>query len=308
MIINTGSRTDIPAYYSDWFYNRIKEGYVLARNPYNPTRVLRYRLSPDVVDCITFCTKNPAPMLPRLKELESFRQYWFVTITPYGKDIEPHVPEKEQIMDTFLQLSNQVKSHAIDWRYDPIFLSETYPLAYHVDTFEKMASRLKGATKRCVISFIDLYAKTRRNFPEVREVKLEEQIQLAKEFVQIGKQYGITIYSCCEGDLLAQYGVDIGGCLTKDRIEQAIGCSLNIPKKKPAREGCDCILGSDIGGYNTCGHGCIYCYANYDRKSVLRNMQQHDPNSPYLIGHGRDEDLITEVKQESYLDGQLSFL
>lgn len=305
MILNTGNRTDIPAYYSKWFYNRIKEGFVLARNPYNTTQVTKYRLSPDVVDCIAFCTKNPAPMLERMEEISRFRQYWFVTITPYGKEIEPHVPEKEKVMESFQRLAKKVGVSAVAWRYDPIFITEKYSVDYHIQQFEKMAHELSGSTKRCIISFIDLYEKTKRNFPMAREVSKEEQILLAKEFVKIGERYGMTIISCCEGTMLKEYGVDVSGCMPKEVIERAIGCTLNLPKKKPAREGCDCILGNDIGSYNSCGHGCLYCYANYNQDTVIRNMCQHDPNSPMLVGNLRPEDKIVEAKQESYLDGQM---
>ena len=88
MIINTGMRTDIPAFYADWFVNRLKAGFVLVRNPYNPRSVTRYRLSPDVVDLIGFCTKNPAPLFPYRDLLASFGQFWYVTITPYGHSME----------------------------------------------------------------------------------------------------------------------------------------------------------------------------------------------------------------------------
>ena len=104
MIINTGSRTDIPAFYSRWFYNRIREGYVLVRNPYNPEQVSRYRLAPDVVDCISFCTKNPLPMLSRLDEIADFGQLWYVTVTPYGTDIEPGVPRKQSVLEAVREL------------------------------------------------------------------------------------------------------------------------------------------------------------------------------------------------------------
>ena len=120
MIIQTGMRTDIPAFYSKWFLNRIKEGYVLVRNPYNERQVTRYCLAPDVVDLIAFCTKNPAPMLPYMNVLKPYGQYWFVTITPYGRDIEPNVPDKEKVMDDLKKLSDIVGVDSMGWRYDPM--------------------------------------------------------------------------------------------------------------------------------------------------------------------------------------------
>lgn len=309
MIINTGNRTDIPAYYSQWFYQRIKEGYVLVRNPYDPEQVLKYKLRPDVVDIICFCTKNPKPMLARMSEIKDFGQFWFVTITPYGTDIEPNVPAKEKVMDSFRKLSDIVGVNAVSWRYDPIFISEKYTLKRHLEDFEKMAENLKGYTRQCVISFIDLYAKTRRNFPKVREVSWEEQEIIAKEFVKIGKKYNMKILACCERSELSKHGIDVSGCMTKSILEKAVGCTLDVPKKlKSSRPQCDCLLGSDIGMYNTCGHACLYCYANYERRTVVQNMKRHHPQSPFLIGELQKNDKIKEVKQKSWLDGQLSFL
>jgi DNA repair photolyase len=306
MIINTGCRTDIPAYYSEWFYNRIKEKYVMTRNPYYPDQVLRYKLTPDVVDVLSFCTKNPEPMLPGLDDINQFRQFWFVTITPYGKEIEPNVPEKTKVIQSLKNLSNKIGARAVGWRYDPIFITDKYTVDYHIKSFEKMAENLSGYVNQCVISFIDLYEKTKRNFRDVREVKSEEQELLAREFTRIGKKYSIVIRTCCENGDLQKYGIDVSGCMTKPVMEKAIGCTFNIPKsKKSTRSACDCLLGNDIGMYNTCGHACVYCYANYDRKTVLNNMKQHNPTSPFLIGGLREGDKVTEVKQVSYCDGQI---
>lgn len=307
MIINTGSRTDIPAYYSEWFYNRIQEGYVCVRNPYYPSQVQRFRLSPEVVDCLVFCTKNPAPMLPRLNELAQYRQFWGVTITPYGREIEPNVPDKEEVMDSLIELSKTVGIQAVSWRYDPIFISEKYSVEFHVQTFEYMAQKLCGFVDNCVISFIDLYEKTKRNFPMVQVVCRADREYLAQEFVRIGKKYGITIRSCCEGTELHRFGVDVSGCMTQSVIERAIGGSLQVPKsKKSVREGCECLLGNDIGMYNTCGHACVYCYANYDNETVRNNRRLHQPDSPFLIGGWLPEDEVKDAKQESYYVGQMS--
>jgi hypothetical protein len=306
MIINTGSRTDIPAFFSEWFYNRIKEGEVLVRNPYYPQQVTRYKLSPDVVDCINFCTKNPQPMLERMSELDKFHQFWFVTITPYGREIEPNVPPKKQVMETFKKLSDLVGVNAVSWRYDPIFINEKYTVDFHLNAFENMAKNLSGYVDSCVVSFIDLYAKTKKNFPDVKEVTKEEQRLITKEFVEIGKSYGIQIKMCCEKKELKQYGADISGCMTKAVIERAIGSALEIPKgRTAARQECECLLGSDIGMYNTCNHGCIYCYANYNREIVVQNIKQHNPKSPFLIGGYREGDIIKDAKQTAYGVGQL---
>ena len=305
MIIQTGARTDIPAFYSKWFLNRLREGFVLVRNPYNPCAVTRYELSPEVVDLISFCTKNPAPMLPHMDKLASYGQHWFVTITPYGREIEPGVPDKEQVMEDFKKLSRTIGADSMGWRYDPIFLSDTYTLQRHLNDFEQMAQTLSGYTRTCVISFIDLYPKVRRNFPTLKEVPQKARIALGQAFVKIGQTYGITIKSCAEGEELAPYGVDCSGCMTIETWENALHTKLDVPKRKPARAECACFLGNDIGAYNTCGHLCRYCYANYDAATVRENMRSHDPNSPFLLGHSRPEDIIHQADQKSWVDRQL---
>lgn len=308
MIINTGNRTDIPAFYSRWFYNRIKEGYVFARNPYNPLHVTRYMLDPETVDCIAFCTKNPEPMLKGLEHIKQFRQFWAVTITPYDKDIEPFVPSKERVMDSFRTLSKTVGTKNVSWRYDPIFTSEKYSLEFHLKTFAEMAAILEGYTDNCIISFIDLYDKTKRNFLDARKVTKEERLRIGENFVKIGSKHGITIKTCAEGTEMEFLGVDCAGCQTKEVIERAIGLPIKVPKTVQTREDCVCILGSDIGVYNSCGHGCKYCYANFDQKTVLENMENHDPWSPFLIGDAMDGDMIKSAVQESWIQRQIEFL
>lgn len=308
MILQTGMRTDIPAFYSDWFINRIREGYVLVRNPYNQSAVTKYRINPDVVDLIAFCTKNPAPMLEHMDILKSYGQYWFVTITPYGREIEPNVPDKKQVIDDFKILSKTVGIDSVGWRYDPIFISDKYSLDFHIDVFEKMAKELSEYTNTCIISFIDLYEKVLRNFPQVRMVSREERLKIGKTFAEIGRKYGITIKACAEGEELKNYGIDCNGCLTKAIYETALGGRLNMPKIKGQRNECACFFGNDIGAYDTCRHLCRYCYANSDRKAVLNNLKLHNPESPFLIGGHRIGDKITEAKQESWIDNQLVLL
>ena len=304
MIINTGQRTDIPAFYAEWFANRLREGFVCVRNPYNPSQVSRYRLDPTVVDVIGFCTKNPAPMFPYMDLLKDYGQYWFMTITPYGRDMEPNVPDKHRLLEDFKRLSEQVGVNAIGWRYDPILLSERYTTAYHLRAFETMASALEGYTQTAVISFIDLYPKVRRNFPEAREVRAEERIRLGKALIEIASTHGMIVKPCAEGDELAPYGADCGGCMRLGDYEKAIGKKLSAPKRKGARAGCACYLACDIGAYNTCKHLCKYCYANAEPARVLTQSRLHDARSPFLIGNYRDGDVIHDVPQRSWIDPQ----
>ena len=300
-------RTDIPAFYSEWFINRIKEGFVLVRNPYNPVQVTRYSLSPDVVDLISFCTKNPAPMLDKMEHLDPYGQYWFVTITPYGKDIEPNVPDKQKVMESFKRLSDKAGIDSMGWRYDPILVDGSHTVEWHIEKFDEMAKTLCGYTKTCVISFIDIYKKVEKNFPEAREVSAGDKLTIGKTFIEIANKYGMTIRPCAEGTSLAEYGADCSGCMTVKTYETALHCNLTVPKKgKNQRNGeCACLLGTDIGAYDTCGHLCRYCYANTDPDLVRQNMRKHDPKSPFLLGNSYPEDVIHEADQRSWIDKQM---
>ena len=306
MILQTGMRTDIPAFYSEWFMNRIKEGYVLVRNPYYPEQVTSYEINTNVVDLIAFCTKDPIPMMKYIEKLKAYGQYWFVTITPYGKDLEPNVPDKNIVIKCFRELSGIIGINSMGWRYDPVITNEKYSVEYHIYAFEKIASRLSGCTKTCIISFVDLYEKVRRNAPQIRSVTAKEQMILAKSFAETGRKYGITVKGCHENPSLAEYGIDMSGCLNRSVYEKALGISLDMPNKRSQRD-CSCFFGTDIGAYNSCGHLCRYCYANADADSVRKNIARHDPDSPFLIGGSLPNDIITNAKQYSYADDQLSF-
>jgi hypothetical protein len=306
MILNTGQRTDIPAFYPEWLANRIKEGYVCVRNPYNPQQVSRYRINPQVVDVIGFCSKNPEPFFPYLDLVRDYGQFWYVTITAYGKEIEPAVPDKEKVIESFKYLSERVGIDAVGWRYDPIFIDDKYTVEHHIATFEKMARSLNGYTGIVVISFVDLYEKVKRNFPEVRPVSENDRHTLGKEIIKIASENGMVVKPCGEGTFLEKYGADCRGCMTVADYERAIGKRLDVPKTKPSRSECACYLSGDIGAYDTCGHLCRYCYANNDVRQVAVNMKNHDPKSPFLVGNYRPEDIIHDVPQKSWINGQMN--
>lgn len=313
MFIKASMRTDIPSFYSDWFYRRIEEGFVCVRNPYNKDQVTKYILNPEVVDSIIFCTKNPAPMLGQLEKLLPFHPYFHVTITPYGREIESMVPEYSTVLEQVKIISEKLGKERVCWRYDPIFLTETlhlggkegYTVKKHISVFEKMAKELSGYVEECIISFVDLYENTKRNLPGIKEVTVEDQIRLAIAFGQIAKKYRIALKSCGEKLDLSAYGVVSIGCLDRGCMEKVVGTTLLHKKEQPNRINCRCMPARDIGDYNTCLNGCSYCYANYDKDTVHTNYKMHNPNSPLLIGELREQDIVKMAKQESYVDGQL---
>ena len=301
MILNTGLRTDIPGFFSEWFYNRIDDGFVYVRNPYAKNQIYSYRLDPELIDCIIFCTKNPKPMFENLEKIDKFNQYWHITITPYEKEIEPNVPPMNDVLESFKYLSKKLGKENVTLRYDPIFINEKYTLEKHIESFEYIINSLSGYTTEAIISFIDLYEKTKRNFPKAREVTKDERLKIGKEFARIGNENNIRIKTCVEGTELDKFGIDSSGCMTKEVIERAINKNLNIPKQKARNGECYCLLNNDIGEYNTCDHGCLYCYANSNKRLVKRNLKLHDPKSPILIGEIKEDDIIKEMNQKSLI-------
>lgn len=301
MILHTGNRTDIPAFYAEWFKNRLEAGYVMTRSPYDPSSVMKYSLDPSVVDLLVFCTKNPEPMTKYAEYLEPYRQYWYVTITPYGKDMEPNVPNKHRIIEITKDLGRRLGKNCVGWRFDPIIVNEKYTVGYHLRAFRRIAEELDGYVSTCVFSFVDLYEKVKRNAPDIRETDAETRRILGKEIIRIAKEHHMTVRPCSEGNIWEQFGADCGGCMSAKVLEEAAGVPLNIPQSRYHREGCACYLGADIGMYDTCGHFCRYCYANTNREAVIRNRKLHDPSSPLLVGNLEPGDKITEVRQVSWI-------
>lgn len=310
MIISASRRTDIPSYYSDWFFNRLQEGYVYVRNPMNAHQIGQVSLSPEVVDGIVFWTKNPTPMLGRLDELRDYMYYFQFTITSYSTDVEQHIPSKgKMIVPAFQRLSDLIGPDRVIWRYDPIFLNETYTVDYHIRYFEKLARRLAPYTRKCTISFLDVYDKTKRNIAPLSPgvFSAEQQNLLAKEFSGIAHSYGLRLDTCAEGIDLDQYGIEHAKCIDGRLFEQLLHCPLEAKKDKNQRSECGCMEALDIGAYNTCRNGCRYCYANYSEKTVANQSCKHDPNCPLLIGTVEPEDKITPRKMLSCKVNQISF-
>lgn len=305
MILSASRRTDIPNYYSEWFFNRIKDGYVYVRNPMNVHQVSKIDINPETVECIVFWTKNPEPMLNRLEELAPYHYYFQFTLTGYGKDMECHVPHKrERIIPIFQELSKKTGMQKVIWRYDPVIFTKKYTPEYHLKAFEQIAAALRGYTEKCVISFVDLYAKNKKNMKllDWYEADEEELREFAEKISKIAKKNGMSIGSCAERMDLEEYGIEHNCCIDKTLIESIIGCRLKAGRDKNQREECGCMESVDIGTYNTCKNGCKYCYANYSEESVVKNYSKYDPESPILCGAIGASDKITERKVKSLID------
>ena len=295
MIISASRRTDIPSYYSKWFINRLEEGYALVRNPINAGQVSKISLSPEHVDCIVFWSKNPEPMLPSLNRLGAYTYYFLFTLTSYGQDIEVNVPSKSGgVIDTFKRLADKIGRGRVIWRYDPILLSGKYTASYHCEYFGEIARRLNGYTDKCVISFINEYAKNKRGMERlgISPLTVKEKTELAGNLAKVALELGMTISACAEDLDLENLGIGRSKCIDDKYIEGLIGRPLNVKKDKGQRSECGCVSSVDIGRYNTCGNGCVYCYANHSQSSVRRNISLYDPDSPLLCDNLKETDKI----------------
>jgi len=309
MIISASRRTDIPNYYTDWFFRRLGDGFVLVRNPMNPRQISRIPLSPDVIDCIVFWTKNPSPMSARLGELTGYSYCFLFTLTPYGADIEPNVPIKSEVVDAFRRLSDRIGPERVVWRYDPILINPRYNTDDHMNDFEIMAESLEGYTNTCIISFIDEYRNTRSNAAKLGLMPLsgQDMPDMAARLSAIARSRGIALQACAEKIDLTGTGVRRAGCIDKSFIERITGCRIEAGKDKNQRAECGCIESIDIGAYNTCPNRCLYCYANYNAATVQGRYKTHDPKSPMLYSAPGPGDVITERNIQSFKKTQIMF-
>lgn len=290
MILNVSGRTDIVAFYSNWFMNRYKEGFVDVRNPFNNKLVSRIYF--DDVDLILFCTKNPIPILKYLKDINK-PIVFHVTITPYKKDIEPNVYNKSDIIHAIKELSNIIGIDNLFIRYDPIFLSDKYNIDYHKRAFKKLCHLLDGYANKIIVSFIDNYKNVRKNEKTLnfREFTDEDYKEIGLFFSKCGGKHNISVQTCFEENNLVEYGFIKGECLSHELAYKLTGKAY---KNWTARRGgkCNCVEMVDIGVYNSCRHFCKYCYANYSEYKVNSNYKNHNPNSSLLVGKLENDDII----------------
>lgn len=284
MILSASRRTDIPCYYTEWFMNRIRSGFVLIRNPWNHAQVSHVPLTPDVVDCIVFWTKDAKNILADLDELDrcGYKYYFQFTLTPYGRSLERNLRPKEEIADTFAGLSKRIGRDRVVWRYDPIILNDTLTVSYHMEQFRKMCGKLSAYTDTVTVSFVDQYA--RRSAPFLRPFTQNEIAELSGFIGKTAREYGLRAAACCENYDLSGFGIEPASCIDPVRIAKICGCPMDLYPDKNQREGCGCCESIDIGAYNTCMNGCVYCYANHAPETTKRRFAAHDPQSGLLSG------------------------
>ena len=286
MIISASRRTDIPARFSPWLMNRLEAGWALVRNPMNPRQVTRVDLRPEAVDGLVLWTKNPIPMLDKLDMLSGYPYYFQFTLTPYGRDIEPGLPDKEELINAFIRLSELIGRERVIWRYDPILLAPGYGREFHFEAFDRMARRLAPYTEKCIFSFLDSYrcmAKAARELG-VQYPSPDSQVGIARELAGIAARYGLRLETCAEPLELGRYGVGHARCIDAELLSRIAGRPIAAKRAVSQRPECGCAQSVDIGAYSTCMNRCAYCYANHGGRALMENIRLHDPESPLLIG------------------------
>lgn len=289
-VISVSRRTDIPALYTEWFLHRIRAGYARYRNPFGG-QVYEVSLAPDDVMAFVFWSRNYGPLLPYLPQLDQlgYGGYFHFTITGFGPPLEPYAPSVQHAVDVFKSLADRYSPKHVLWRFDPLVLSGVTSQAYLLEQFESLAHQLHGYTERCYISFVDFYQKTKRNLQslsargiECEEPTPEQQLALTRRLVELGSRYHIRIYACCESKLLVVSGVSQAHCVDAALLRKLFPGKFRSLKRAPTREGCGCFASRDIGAYDTCIYGCVYCYANASHQKAVENYKNHDPEQPAL--------------------------
>ncbi len=287
IILSASRRTDIPAFYGEWMRNRLRDGTVQIRNPFRTDRIRELRLSPDTVDAIVFWTKNPRPLMKFLPEIErmGYRYGFQFTLNAYDARLERNLPSEAERIRTFRELSSRIGREKIIWRYDPILFTPEIGVPEQLRSFRRLAEALAPYTALCIISYLDFYRKTKKNTAQIpcREPEEEEIAQSAAGIVGTAREFGLELQSCCEA--LELYGIRSGGCLHREFLEGIAGRELPAAKAKSQRAECRCAASVDIGAYETCANGCLYCYANASHENRDQVLREHDPDSPLLNGH-----------------------
>ena len=293
MIISASRRTDIPAFYAEWFMNRIREGYCTVPNPFNPKQVSRISLKPEDVDVIVFWTRYPRPLLPFLAELNDrgYRYYFLYTLMNNPRQLDPKSPSHERSINTFCELSNRMGKDKVVWRYDPMVFSPLTSPAFHDETYQRIAGKLKGYATRSVISVVDIYKKAATRFRllekqgiRIIQPSMAEMADLMKSLSETAGTNNMDIRSCAEKTDLASHGIYPGKCIDDDLIRKIFGLHVTGRKDPSQRTACRCVPSRDMGMYDTCRFDCVYCYATGSFERARDRHKKNDPASPSLTG------------------------
>ncbi len=317
-VSSVSRRTDVPAFYSEWFMNRIRDGYVRYVNPFSG-KIHKASLRPEDVAAFVLWSKNYSPLLPHLDELDTrgYRMLFHFTINGLPRELEPLVPNASDMVEVAKTLSQRYTQDAVLWRYDPVLISSITDQHYHLHRFRELCTALEGMVKRCYFSFAVFHRKVHRNASALRResgiallnLPITERITLAGQMAAIASERGIQMFTCC-GDYLAGGMIEKAHCTDGDLLRSLYPERVRRFAEVPTRDGCGCCECTDIGAYDTCPHGCVYCYANSDVTTAMRNYQIHDPltdmladgprlprveSTPAQSARGGDQDLTLDL-------------
>ena len=293
MIISASRRTDIPAFYAEWFMNRIREGYCTVPNPFNPNQVSRISLTPGDVDVVVFWTRFPLPLMPFLKELDErgYRYYFLYTLMDNPRVLEPRSPSYKKALETFQHLSQRIGREKVVWRYDPMVFSTLTTASFHGETYQRIAEDLKGDTDRSIISLVDIYRKAKKRLALLERNGLrfttpphEELGKLMKVIATAAQTNGMAIRRCAETPNPVWGDIPKGKCVDDGLIRRVFGRDVTHQKDSSQRPHCGCVASRDIGMYDTCLFGCVYCYATTHLDRAKDRHRKNDPDSPSLTG------------------------
>lgn len=300
MIISASRRTDIPAFFGEWFANRIQAGYFCSVNPFNPHQTKTISLLAEDVEAFVFWTKNPRPFFQYLDRLDAagYNYMFQFTLNDYPRLLEPAVPAIGQRIAAFKALGERIGPRRVIWRYDPIILSSMTPPEYHLEKLEQLAGALAGSTERLIISFLDFYQKVEsriRNSASLQEIQIRDWLaeeerpalqRLCGGIAKSASKHGIKVFTCAEAVDLKRFNIGKGACIDGALLSEL----FNIPAARARRKAtsqrpyCQCVDSVDMGVYNTCKFQCVYCYANAGTHTVASTLARHDPGGASLIG------------------------
>ncbi|UQZ90595.1 hypothetical protein C4J81_15830 [Deltaproteobacteria bacterium Smac51] len=303
MIISASRRTDIPAFYSEWFLRRLAEGQFLVPHPRTPNRLGQVKVSPDNLDCIMFWTKNAGPMLDRLKDIDhmGYRYYFSFTVTAYGQEVEKNLPPKGEIVDTFRKLADLLGPERVDWRFDPIMVDSLHSSDWHLEMFGRLCRKFSGYTNRCLMNFVKSYRHLGSKVREMDDAAVQE---LALGLVKVAAEHGLPISNCTERLNLEAEGLNFSACIDRQKIENLIGGPIKAKKDPGQPSICRCLESVDIGVYDSCVHGCLYCYAVTNQNRARRRLAAHDANAPMLTGYPDGSEIISDRTRPTLKDSQ----
>ena len=303
MIISASRRTDIPAFYSEWFLRRLAEGRFLVPHPKVAGRLGLVQVTPENLDCIMFWTKNAAPMLDKLKAIDQlgYHYYFSFTLTAYGPEKERNLPPKNQILETFKRLADLIGPERVDWRFDPIMVDDLHSSTWHLERFEELCRSLRGYTTRCIINFVKSYRHLARVVREMDDLEIQ---RLAADLVKAAAEHQIPIFNCTERWNLEASGLNFSSCIDRQKIEKLIGSPIRARKDPGQPRICRCLESVDIGVYDTCAHGCLYCYAVTSPDRVRRRLADHNPDAPMLTGYPEGGETVSDRTKPSLKDDQ----